>query len=202
MKVIKTRDIRPPSQIKSLYGLLAEIASEDRPNIAILTENEFLFSYKDRLSFSEFMTDHGPASGLRPVRGDVMDFFAQLEFMVNQIFVAHMMSSMKDVRKLEQLLDGIDFFQKIRFLKEWSLIENPMKEKLICLKEVRNGFAHNWEIKEVKYKGKPIIEQFNKFKKDAAVVFSALINIYNGSPVDVDRLIKNIQKQSALLNRS
>jgi hypothetical protein len=108
-------------------------------NTLLFIENEFLFSYRDRLSFSEFMTGYGPVSGLHPVRGDVMDFFARLEFIVNQIFVVHMVNSGNDVQKFEQLLDGIDFFLKIKLLKEWSLMGNPMKEKLNCLKEVRNG---------------------------------------------------------------
>ena len=55
-----------------------------------------------------------------------------------------------------------------------------------------NGFAHNWEIKEVKYKGKPIVGQFGQFKKDAAVVFSTLIDLYSGGTTDVDGLIKEL----------
>jgi hypothetical protein len=110
------------------------------------------------------MAGHGPVSGLRPVRGDVMDFFAQLEFMVNQIFVGHLVNSQNEVRKFEQLLDAVDFFQKIGLLSEWSLIDNSMKGRLINLKQVRNGFAHNWEIREVKYKGKPVVGQFDRFE--------------------------------------
>ena len=142
----KKHDLHPPPRIKSLYNVLTKTSSDKLPNLAILTENEFLFSYKDRLSVSEFMTGHGPVSGLRPMRGDVMDFFAQLEFIVNKIFVTHLVNSKNEVRKFEQLLDSIDFFLKIRLLNEWSLIDNRAKERLICLKEVRNGLLQSRRI--------------------------------------------------------
>ena len=192
----KKHDLHPPPRIKSLYNVLTKTSSDKLPNLAILTENEFLFSYKDRLSVSEFMTGHGPVSGLRPMRGDVMDFFAQLEFIVNKIFVTHLVNSKNEVRKFEQLLDGIDFFLKIRLLNEWSLIDNRAKERLICLKEVRNGFAHNWESKEIKYKGEPVVGNFSQFKKDATLVFSALIDLYNGRTFDIEDLIKELSARA------
>ena len=182
----------PPSKLKSLYRLLAKVSPDNRPNLAILSENEFLFSYKDRLSFSEFIPGYGPVTGLSAVRGDVMDFFARLEFIVNQIFLAHLLNSKNEVSKFEELLDRIDFFSKIGLLKDWALIDNPMKERLICLKGVRNGFAHNWEIKTVQYKGKPIVGQFDQFKRDAGIVFSAVIKLYNGKEIDVDGLITEL----------
>lgn len=188
------------SRLKGLYSLLAKVPPDRRPNLAILSENEFLFSYKDRLSFSAFLTGHGPVTGLSAVRGDVMDFFARLEFIVNQIFVAHLLNSKNEVSKFEQLLDGIDFFLKVRLLKEWALIDNPMKERLMRLKEVRNGFAHNWEIKEVQYKGKPIVGQFDQFKSDAGLVFSALIKLYNGGEIDVDGLFTELSAHAEHAN--
>lgn len=182
----------PSSKLKELFRALGKVAPDKRPNLAILTENEFLFSHKDRLTHSEFVAGHGPVFGLHPVRGDVMDFFAQLEFIVNQIFVAHFASSDCEASKFEQLLDAVDFFTKVRLLSEWSLIDNRMKGRLICLKEVRNGFAHNWEIERVKYKGKPVLGQFGQFKKDAGTAFMALVELYNGQDIDVDRLIKEL----------
>jgi hypothetical protein len=87
-------------------------------------------------------------------------------------------------------LDSIELFSKIRFLADWLLISKKERELLICLKQVRNGFAHNWDIKAVEYKGKPVLDNFTKFKKDAAATFSALIKLYNGKEVDIDELIE------------
>ncbi len=81
---------------------------DKRPNVAILNDNEFLFSYKDRLSHSMFVKGQGPVKRLRLERGDVMDFFAQLEVIVNQIFVINVIKSGGDVEKFEQILDFVD----------------------------------------------------------------------------------------------
>ena len=93
-----------------------------------------------------FVSDAGPIGGLRPERGTVMDFFVQLELMVNQIFVVHIVGRNDEVGKFEQLLDAVDLFSKIRFLQNWGLIDSRTKEMLLCLKEVRNGFAHHWDM--------------------------------------------------------
>jgi hypothetical protein len=180
-------------KLEELYKLLQKVPVERRPNLAILTENDFLFLYKDKLSWSRFLGNRGPVSGIAPVRGDVMDFFARVELMVNQIFVVNLVkSSEADVTRLEQLLDCVELFQKLRLLNEWSLIDGRTKQLMFCLKEVRNGFAHNWDIKAVKYKGKPILQNFGQFKHDAEAVFGVLIKLYNGHDIDVEKVIDEL----------
>lgn len=179
-------------KLDTLFRLLANAPIDQRPNLAILTENAFLFLYKERLSLSRFLPGSGPVSGINPVRGDVMDFFAQLELIINQIFAVRLKSPEAEVTKLEQLLDCVDLSMKVKLLNDWSLIDNRLKELLMCLKAVRNGFAHNWDIKEVKYKGKLVVRNFAQFKKDASIAFSALIGLYNSRDVDLDTLISEL----------
>lgn len=176
------------TKLGRLYDLLCEIAVEARPNLAILAPNEFLFSYKDRLSYSRFVADAGPATGLRPERGSIMDFFVQIEVLVNQILVVKIIGNGGEVQRFEQVLDAVDLFSKIRLLNEWGLVDNRSKEKLICLKEVRNGYAHNWDTRKISYKGKPVLQNFERFKVDAAEAFEKLIKLYNGGEIDIDKL--------------
>ncbi len=183
---------RPKTKLGRLYDLLCEVAVEARPNLAILAPNEFLFSYKDRLSYSQFVEDAGPATGIRPERGSVMDFFVQTEVLVNQILVVKLVGNGGEVQKFEQLLDAVDLFSKIRLLNEWGLVDNRSKQKLICLKEVRNGYAHNWDIRKINYKGKPVLQNFGRFKLDAAEALETLIKLYNGGEIDIDRLSQQL----------
>ena len=96
------------------------------------------------------------------------------------------------MEKFEQILDFVDLFSKINLLEDWDLINKEMKEKMFCLKEVRNGFAHEWDIKKVRYRNKPISYNFELFKTDAFDVFSMLVKLYNGREIVIDDLIKEL----------
>lgn len=184
-------------KLKKLFNLLAKLPTEDRPNLAILTETEFLFCYKDRLSHSHFVANHGPVTGLRPERGAVMEFFAQLELITNQILVAHLAGTGSDVQKLEEVLDHVGLFSKIRLLDNWGLIDKHIRERLHRLRATRNGFAHNWDIEGIRYMGQPIKDVFGEFQADAARAFDALIRLYNGGDLDVEELIKSLSASKA-----
>lgn len=91
----------------------------------------------------------------------------------------------KDTKKIEQILGGVDFFQKTKLLCEWGLMDTTHQDLMQRLREVRNGLAPNWEVETIKYKHKPLKEHFAKFKTDASKVFDALIDLYNGHKVDI-----------------
>ncbi len=185
------------SKVKIIFDLLTKLSSEKRPNVILVLENDMIFSYKDRLTWRQwasgwdFMNNY--VNTAKPKRGDVLDFFAQLELIVNQIFVVNLVEKNDVVKKFEQILDTIDFFSKIRLLNQWSLIDNTLNGKLTSLRKVRNGFAHVWNIEEVKYKNKPILENISKFKEDAREVFVSLVKIYNRGEINLDVLIEKLK---------
>lgn len=180
----------PPVQteLRAACHRLREISSERRPRVAVLTENEFLFVYRGNVSYQQFVQESGPVTRLYPNRGEIIDFFTRIEFMVNQSLISSL--SPPDATKLERVLDQVDLFSKIRLLREWDLIDGKTSDLLIKLKEVRNGFAHNWEVEKVLYRGKPITENFAPFKTDASKAFDALIDLYNGKKMDTAKLIQ------------
>ncbi len=187
------------SKLKNLFDLLAKVPAEGRPNLAILTDTEFLFCYKDKLSHSHFVAAHGPVTGLRPERGAVIEFFTQLELITNQILLANLAGTDSDVQKLEEVLDHVDLFSKVRLLYGWGLIDKHIRERLHRLRAARNSFAHNWDIEEIRYVGKPIKEVFEEFQADATTTFDALIRLYNGGDVDVEEFTKSLSASKTFL---
>jgi len=188
------------SEIAQLYRMLSGIPTDRRPNVAILTNEEFLFCYKDNLSRMEFMRGYGPVEGLGFKRGDIINFFTQIELIINQIILVHLKAQDGIVLKFGQLLDCVDLFSKIKLLKDWDIIDRGTKADLICLKEVRNGFAHNWELKKVKYRGDSITQNFETFKSDSQRIFTKMLELYNGGPIDLTQLIADLRGAEPIAN--
>jgi hypothetical protein len=186
------------TKMHRIFKLLSAIPVKERPNLLLISDNETLFCHRERLTVSLFAVGYGFVEGINPERGDVMDFFVDIELIVNQILVARFTKDSDTAQQFEQLLDSIDLFSKIRLLNEWSLIDNSTKEKLFCLKEVRNGFAHRWNIKDINYRSRSVLENFQAFKKDAAEVLNKLIKLYNGGDIDLDVLLAKLEKKPSV----
>ncbi len=186
------------TQLNRLFELLRNTPASVRPNLVIIEHDEMLFCYKDRLSFSQYASGYGPIKGIRPERGDILDFFTDLELIVDQVVISFLKLDPNVVKHFDELLDTVDLFSKIKLLNSWSLIDSLTKEKLISLKEVRNGFAHRWDKTDIKYKNRRLASNLENFKRDAEDVFNTLVELYNGGKIDVEQIILKLSNESRI----
>ncbi|MCK5022064.1 MAG: hypothetical protein KAR54_02350 [Candidatus Pacebacteria bacterium] len=185
-------------KLTELFVLLEKIPKSERPSIILNIDKTLLFCYKEEFYLSMGLYGKNRLLKEEPNRGNVLNFFGVIELLVNQIFVKNFVQEGKDVMtKFEQLLDTIDLFTKVKLLHKWSIINSETKEMLICLKGARNDFAHNWNIKNVKYKNKSIFENYHDFENDADIVFNTLTTIFNGGNIDIDKLIEETKSKLA-----
>ena len=180
------------AKLKRCFELLGKIKDEDRPNVIVYLPEGLLFSYKGRAALSQWMPGYGPVGGMKLQRGDILDFFTRLELIINWVFIKHFVVEPDRISAYEQMLDRIDLFSKISLLADWGLIDSRMKSNLICLKEVRNAFAHRWDGNEARYKNRQIIENFGQFKNDAEESFVNMVRLYNGGDVNLDELTEKL----------
>jgi hypothetical protein len=54
--------VLPKAKIGILFNVLCGVPPDKRPNLAILNETDFLFLYKDKLSWTQFVSGCGPVS--------------------------------------------------------------------------------------------------------------------------------------------
>lgn len=179
------------TKLYRLYELIAALPAGERPKLIIIERKQSLFSHPAHLSFSEYVEDAGLFTGLRPERGDILEAFSVIEFIINEITAAYI--SPKQSRKIEfeYILNRLDLTSKVRMIEKWHLIDRELTDKIMLIKEVRDGFAHKWVDEEIKYKSKPLSdgESFSIFKNDIIGVWDGLVAVYNIKYPSIDELI-------------
>jgi len=145
----------------------------------LATEHEYLRIYKGKLSGCWNSEEHYSHKNLNLDRGKLLDRFAHMEFLVNEIMILHILGRNYDNSYLlEDLLVNVDLFSRIRLLFDWTLIDQNTKELLLQLKNPRNQLAHSFGVDEVKYKNKNLELNFNEFKQDLSDALKQLYNLY------------------------
>jgi hypothetical protein len=120
-----------------------------------------------------------------------------LEFIVNELVIFKVVGyDPKRAYLLDDILDKVDFFSRVKLLSDWKIIDGKLYQAIITIKQVRNGLAHYWDESEVLYKGKNLKHCFSIFFEDIRNIFKKLINIYmlEQEKIDVDSIISEIQK--------
>jgi hypothetical protein len=72
----------------------------------------------------KFDQEHVIIRELKPERGDILDIFSKLEFLVNELIQAKLLSLFSpDASFLEDVLENVDLFSRIRLPQQWELLE-------------------------------------------------------------------------------
>ncbi len=182
------------NKINKLFELLNQIPQNQRPNLLIYLDNEFIISYKGILksAYSRYKNEDVRNYDFNE-RGDVLEFFTNIEYLINKIIIAYLKIDYTNNEKADALLNTSDLFYKVKLLNEWGLFSSKDTELFFCLKSIRNGFAHTWVIESIKYKGKSYKQNISKFNEDAAIIWKLLLNIYKKYQIDIDEIIEKLE---------
>lgn len=160
----------------------------------LITDTEYLRIYKGKVEMNHF--PFGFVKGLKLDRGNILDFFSKVEFFINEIIQLKLLGFNSDkYGMLDDVLENVDLFSRIKILNDWKIIDDKLKNKFNETKKVRNGFAHLWSESEIEYQGKPIKETFPKFKSDMEEIWTQLLKIYSveQKKIDIDKLLTEIK---------
>jgi len=155
----------------------------------LFTKNKMLRIYYGRItgeiSFSEGI---GKIQSMKCERGNILDVFAKLEFIINEIIQLKLLGANSGEKglMLDNILANVDFFSRIKLLNDWNILDSKQLNFLMQTKQVRNSFAHCWDKKEVSYKGKFIEETFEEFKKDMETIWIVLLEVYDKEQQNID----------------
>jgi hypothetical protein len=191
-------------EISELFDYLKSSRIRNFPKnlrLFLIDEDAYIWIYKGEL---EYAIGHNYRVFLLNLnRGKILDLFSKLEFIVNEIIQLELLGfNSEKSYLLDDILENVDLFSRIRLLKEWNVIDNTLLNQLMQIKQVRNGFAHAWKIKTVKYKGDLIKKKFGEFRDDMNSIVTNLILIYNSrleESANIDS-IRNIKRQLQELN--
>jgi hypothetical protein len=133
-------------------------------------------------------------------RGKILDFFAKLEFLVNELFFLKMIpNDYENGYVLDKLLEKISFLSRVRVLKDIGTISSVMYKRVEKINSVRNEFAHVWGDNEVEYEKRPLRDYFEEFKNDAETVWKYMEEIYvkEQEKIDFDNILKQLDELNA-----
>lgn len=151
----------------------------------LITHNQWLRVYNNSIEKYEQNVELAFIRNLRPERGQLLNFFSKVEFLVNELIQARILGLFSErAYELDNLLEKVNFNAEIELLEKWGVINSGLEKRISKIKAVRNQLAHRWDEKEVFYDRDPtgnkltIIENVDKFKQDAEKVWTNLIDIY------------------------
>lgn len=167
--------------------------------IFLITENEFLRVRRGHVTYGHSLRRFSRVENLRLERGAILDVFGRLEYFVNE-FIRLLLLSQQGGEKsdrLEEVLEGVDFFLKIRLLRKWGIIDKRTASLLDKARIARNGCAHAWDLNEVSYRGRPVRESLDQFRSDLLDIWSGLLEAYRTvqDHIDVEKIIAELSRQ-------
>ncbi|MBN2121583.1 hypothetical protein JW721_00790 [Candidatus Micrarchaeota archaeon] len=203
MEIEKRRELAL-SKMKSSINRLTNIelgCVPDNVRIAFFSENEELLIASHHITKTRtdtaYPTPLGFATDLEADRGDILNAFAKIEFIVNQILRFSISKRLEGSGILEELIENVPLRSKIRMLKNHNLINKQTYGLLNELISVRNTFAHMWDEDRAKYKGKDLQKNFQQFKID---IWNAWADLLVGycfeTGIDIDKLTDEIENRA------
>jgi uncharacterized protein YutE (UPF0331/DUF86 family) len=98
---------------------------------------------------------------------------------------------------LEELLENVDLFSRLKFLRSREIIPETTYSLANQMKQVRNGLAHRWNIEEVNFRGRRLKANFTQFQNEFAEVWKSMIEAYEREQQKFDyEKIKSIIDQA------
>jgi hypothetical protein len=191
------------SKLHELVDIIKK--SDDFPiniRLFLITDENYIIISGRKFSITYLLgTDIFHSQYLKCDRGSILDIFSKIEFLINEIIILRVLGLKLEGEvydkslMLDDILDNIDLFSRVKILNKWKLINSKLKNLLTQTKQVRNGFAHVWEKEEILYDGKKIKENFPKFKEDISNVCVQLLETYKllQDKIDFEALINKIK---------
>ena len=184
---------------KELQEAFSNMKIPEDIRLFMITEKMYVRIYLGKVTWKLLLEEFEFVRKLRCERGEILDLFSKMEFMVNELIQLKMLgANSEEAEKLDDVLAYVDFFSRLRLLRKWGVLENKTVEMVNQTKQVRNGFAHAWGTEEVLYKEKPIEENFENFKKDMEEIWGSLVGIYSveQKKYDVPGIFNRIREEN------
>jgi len=183
------------TKVDKLHKILTKLPTSKKPRLLIITDEQILWCYGNHLEKHTFIKPHGIITHLGLERGRILEIFSKIEFIINELIFAFIKPEREKGKNLDEILNCLDLFTKIKLLKQWSIIDNKLFGKLMAVKEVRNGMAHIWSNWDIKYRSRSIEQNFFQFRDDLLYVWKELVVRNQENQPNIDDLIKQFKKE-------
>lgn len=176
-KVLEIRDFIVNDRV-SIRGL----------RLFVVRHKGYIFFHSGGLKSGFTAEEYGDVAHLNNKRGDILSMFSKLEFIINELLRLKILGFEYDKYEMFlQLISKIDLFVRIKYLRDWGVIDNAIFGLGHGLKEVRNAFAHEWEESNISYKKKMLMfDGFEEFRKDMLIFWKEIEDEYAKEQMNID----------------
>ncbi|MBD3397874.1 hypothetical protein GF412_01855 [Candidatus Micrarchaeota archaeon] len=184
---------------KELQETFSRMKIPENIRLFMITEKMYVRIYRGKVAWRLLSEEFEFVRKLECERGEILDLFSKMEFLVNELIQLQLLgANSAEAGKLDDLLGNVDFFSRLKMLRKWGALDNKTVEMVNQTRQVRNGFAHAWGTAEVRYKEKPIEENFGKFKQDMEEIWKALVDVYSieQKKYDVSGIFRRIREEN------
>lgn len=134
-------------------------------------------------------------------RGDILEAILKIEFIIDQILIFKIceqnLRNAENINRMQNITDVITFFEKMKLLKKWSLINNKIFTKIDNIRQLRNVLAHQWKVENAVYKNKRLVNNYEDFESDIKECVEKLLTEYHKicSPNTlIEEMIRDIER--------
>ena len=144
-------------------------------------------------------------SHLRRDRGDILNAFSKLEFLIMELVrIKTMGDKFSYNENLVNLIAKPNVSNLLQLLQKWKTITKTQQGKCAKLFSLRNQLAHIFDLSEAIYDNQVLIrtvgkDGFNQFAKDLVSLWKELVLVYSKEQTKIDYTdligeIQNLQK--------
>lgn len=142
------------------------------------------------------MSHFGLMSNLKSERGEVLDAFAKIEFVVVEM-LRFIVVGLEPTDTILEVIKALSPKQRINVLSKLKYLDKDLATRLHNLVDIRNSLAHKFDTIEVIYKNMPLFrnDNFVTFQQELQQTWNDLILEYDRmlSGFDFTAMIKKIE---------
>jgi len=179
--------------IRLCTEIIFKIPADKRPRCLIFGKNNYVLSSEKvaKGTFSLYPQEDLIGKDLSD-RGAVLEIFTMMEYIINELLVLFI--EPQKITELKEVLIYVNYGQKIRYMKDWNILNSSERKLLEKVNRVRNDFAHTWNNSEMKHRDGEYGENISQFRKDLSRAIKTIIEKYKKYQPDVKEVIKKAQR--------
>ena len=189
------------SQVDKLEKLLNARNFKNPMNLRIFLVWKNGYTYVNNGGLQASHAYFGVFSHLRKERGEILNAFSKLEFLIMELVrMKTMGKKFSHNANLVDLIEKPNISNLLQLLRKWKVITKSQQGKYTKLFGVRNQLAHIFDLNEATYNEKPISrivgkDNFKEFHLDLQTMWKELVLIYSKeqSKIDYSELITEIE---------
>ena len=149
-------------------------------SLFLVTESVYLYIKDNVIQFARQYSIDENWNNV-PERGDLLDRFAKMEFLVNELLRSKLVPlRLEGDERILEIIRSLSISKKISYLSTWKIIDKKTTKLIQGLFHVRNKIAHEFDSDNAQYDERILstYPSWKQFRHDLVAVWKTLVQEY------------------------